>query len=255
MSDSPQDSNQEVNQEEMPLVAHLIELRTRLMHIIGATLLVFFALVAFRNDLYTLLAAPLRSLLPVGSSMVATDITSSFLAPFKLTFFVAFFVAVPYVLYQIWTFIAPALYKHEKRLAIPLLVSSVILFYVGISFAYFVTLGPVLKFFVSVAPDNVSFMTDINAYLDFCIKFFLVFGFTFEIPVVVLMLIMAGIVDTASLAEKRRYIIVGCFAIAMFVTPPDALSMTVLAVLMWMLFEVGLFFGKFIEQRREATNN
>ena len=239
----------DVKQDEMPLVAHLIELRTRLMHMIGATLLIFFALVAFRNDLYTLLAEPLRSLLPVGSSMVATDITSSFLAPFKLTFFVSFFVAIPYVLYQLWAFIAPALYKHEKKLAIPLLVSSVILFYVGISFAYFVTLGPVLKFFVSVAPENVNFMTDINSYLDFCIKFFLVFGFTFEIPVVVLILIMAGIISTESLAEKRRYIIVGCFGISMFVTPPDALSMTVLAVLMWMLFEVGLFFGKFLEKK------
>ncbi|HNB19817.1 MAG TPA: twin-arginine translocase subunit TatC [Agitococcus sp.] len=238
-------------QDEMPLVAHLIELRTRLMHMIGATLLVFFVLVAFRNDLYTLLAAPLRQLLPVGSSMVATDITSSFLAPFKLTFFVSFFIAIPYVLYQVWSFIAPALYKHEKKLAIPLLVSSVILFYIGISFAYFVTLGPVLKFFVSVAPENVDFMTDINAYLDFCIKFFLVFGFTFEIPVVVLILIMAGIISTESLAEKRRYIIVICFAISMFVTPPDALSMTVLAVLMWMLFEVGLFFGRFLEKKEK----
>ncbi len=239
----------DTNPDEMPLVSHLIELRTRLMHIIGATLVLFIALVAFRNDLYTLLAAPLRNLLPIGSSMVATDITSSFVTPFKLTFFVAFVVAIPYVLYQIWLFIAPALYKHEKRLAIPLLVSSVILFYIGISFAYFVTLGPVLKFFVSVAPENVNFMTDINAYLDFCIKFFLVFGFTFEIPVFVLVLIMAGIISTESLADKRRYIIVGCFAIAMFVTPPDALSMTVLAVLMWLLFEVGLFFGRFLEKK------
>lgn len=239
----------DIKQDEMPLVAHLIELRTRLMHMIGATLLIFFALVAFRNDLYTLLAEPLRRLLPLGSSMVATDITSSFLAPFKLTFFVAFFVAIPYVLYQLWAFIAPALYKHEKKLAIPLLASSVILFYVGISFAYFVTLGPVLKFFVSVAPENINFMTDINSYLDFCIKFFLVFGFTFEIPVVVLILIMAGIISTESLAEKRRYIIVGCFGVSMFITPPDALSMTVLAVLMWLLFEVGLFFGKFLEKK------
>lgn len=241
----------DTNQDEMPLVAHLIELRTRLMHIIGATLILFLALVAFRNDLYSLLAAPLRQLLPVGSSMVATDITSSFVTPFKLTFFVAFFMAIPYVLYQIWGFIAPALYKHEKKLAIPLLISSVILFYLGISFAYFVTLGPVLKFFVSVAPEHVSFMTDINAYLDFCLKFFLVFGFTFEIPVFVLILIMAGIISTESLAEKRRYIIVICFAIAMFVTPPDALSMSVLAILMWMLFEVGLFFGRFLEKKEE----
>ncbi len=248
-------SEQEESQHEMPLVAHLIELRTRLMRMIAVVGVVFLSLVAFRNDLYTGLAAPLRHLLPVGSSMIATDITSSFVTPFKLTFFVSLFIAIPVVLHQLWAFIAPALYKEEKKVAVPLLFSSVILFYTGISFAYFVTLGPVLKFFVSVAPENVNFMTDINAYLDFCIKFFLVFGFTFEIPIVVLLLILAGIVSTASLVEKRRYIIVLCFAISMFVTPPDALSMTVLAVLMWMLFEIGLFFGKFIEQRRETANN
>ena len=210
---------------------------------------------SFRNDLYSGLASPLRHLLPAGSSMIATDITSSFVTPFKLTFFVSLFIAIPVVLYQLWAFIAPALYKEEKKVAIPLLVSSVLLFYLGISFAYFVTLGPVLKFFVSVAPEHVSFMTDINAYLDFCIKFFLVFGFTFEIPIVVLLLILGGIISTASLIDKRRYIIVLCFAISMFVTPPDALSMTVLAVLMWMLFEVGLFFGRFIENRRETVND
>lgn len=248
-------SQEPESQEEMPLVSHLIELRSRIVRILGALGLLFFALVAFRNDLYTALSTPLRLLLPAGSSMVATDVTSSFMAPFKLTFYAAFFVGIPYVLYQIWGFIAPALYKHERKLAIPLLVSSVLLFYVGVAFAYFVTLGPVLKFFVSVAPEHVSFMTDINSYLDFCLKFFLVFGFTFEIPVVVLLLVMAGIISTASLVEKRRYIIVLCFAVSMFITPPDALSMAVLATLMWLLFEVGLFFGRILEKRREAAED
>jgi sec-independent protein translocase protein TatC len=244
-------SEQEDSSTEMPLVSHLVELRTRLMHVMAVVGVVFLSLVGFRNDLYTALSAPLRQFLPAGSTMIATDVTSSFMAPFKLTFFVALFIAIPYVLYQIWAFIAPALYKQEKKVAIPLLVSSVILFYVGIAFAYFVTLGPVLKFFVSVAPENVVNMTEINSYLDFCLKFFLVFGFTFEIPIIVLLLIFAGIISTASLIEKRRYIVVLCFTIAMFVTPPDAMSMSVLGTLMWMLFEVGLFFGRFIEKKRE----
>lgn len=248
-------SQEPENQDEMPLVSHLIELRTRIMRIMMALGILFFILVPFRNDLYSLLSTPLRTLLPVGSSMVATDVTSSFMAPFKLTFYAAFFLGIPVVLHQVWAFIAPALYKHEKKLAIPMLASSVILFYIGVSFAYFVTLGPVLKFFVSVVPEHVSFMTDINSYLDFCLKFFLVFGFTFEIPVVVLLLVMAGIISTASLIEKRRYIVVLCFAVAMFITPPDAISMAVLAMLMWALFEVGVLFGRILENRREAAED
>ncbi len=238
--------------DEMPYIAHLIELRSRLMRVMMVIGVIFFSLVSFRNDLYTGLAAPLRHLLPAGSSMIATDITSSFTTPFKLTFFVALLIAIPFVLSQLWAFIAPALYQAEKKIAMPLLGSSVVLFYTGIAFAYFVTLVPVLKFFVSVAPEHVSFMTDINAYLDFCLKFFLVFGFTFEIPIVVLLLIIAGVVSTRSLIEKRRYIIVLCFFVSMLVTPPDALSMTVLATLMWLLFEVGVFFGRFLEQRQST---
>lgn len=236
--------------DEMPLIGHLMELRTRLIRMMTVLGLIFFGLVSFRNDLYAGLSSPLRHLLPAGSSMIATDVTSSFMAPFKLTFYAAFFFGIPYVLAQIWGFIAPALYKHEKKIAVPLLVTSILLFYTGVAFAYFVTLGPVLKFFVSVAPEHVSFMTDINSYLDFCLKFFLVFGFTFEIPVVVLLLVMAGLISTASLAEKRRYIVVLCFAVAMFITPPDALSMAVLAIMMWLLFEVGLLFGRILEKRR-----
>ena len=237
---------------EMPLVSHLIELRTRLIRVIGALIIIFFALAWFANDIYAWLSAPLRALLPPGSTMIATDVTSPFMAPFKLTFFVALFVTIPYILVQIWGFVAPALYRHERRIAIPLVVSSVLLFYAGVAFAYFVTLPAILGFFTRIGPDGVAIMTDINLYLDFALKLFLVFGFTFEIPVGVLILIAAGIISSEALADKRRYIIVGCFFVAMFLTPPDALSMTMLAVPMWLLFEAGLFFGRMLERQRQA---
>ncbi|MES2908669.1 MAG: twin-arginine translocase subunit TatC [Pseudomonadota bacterium] len=235
---------------EMPLVTHLIELRTRLVRIVIALILVFFSLAYFANDIYALLSAPLRALLPPGSTMIATDVTSPFMAPFKLTFFVALFACVPYILFQLWGFIAPALYKHERRIAVPIVLSSVVLFYAGVSFAYFVTLPAILGFFTGVGPEGVAIMTDINLYLDFALKLFLVFGFTFEIPVAVLVLIAAGVIKSAALAEQRRYIIVGCFFVAMFLTPPDALSMTMLAVPMWLLFEIGLFAGGLLEKQR-----
>ncbi|MES3040186.1 MAG: twin-arginine translocase subunit TatC [Pseudomonadota bacterium] len=244
---------QDLPPTEMPLVTHLIELRTRLVRIVIALILVFFSLAYFANDIYAILSAPLRALLPPGSTMIATDVTSPFMAPFKLTFFVALFACVPYILIQLWGFIAPALYKHERRIAVPIVLSSVVLFYAGVSFAYFVTLPAILGFFTGVGPEGVAIMTDINLYLDFALKLFLVFGFTFEIPVAVLVLIAAGVVKSAALAEQRRYIIVGCFFVAMFLTPPDALSMTMLAVPMWLLFELGLFAGRLLEKRRSAT--
>ncbi|MEO6698964.1 MAG: twin-arginine translocase subunit TatC [Paraperlucidibaca sp.] len=237
---------------EMPLVNHLIELRTRLLRVIVVLFVVFFSLVYFANDIYGWLSAPLRALLPPGSTMIATDVTSPFMAPFKLTFFVALFASVPYILYQLWGFIAPALYQRERRIAIPLVFTSALLFYAGIAFAYFVTLPAILGFFTRVGPEDVAIMTDINLYLDFALKLFLVFGITFEIPIAVLVLIAAGVISSASLAEKRRYIIVGCFALSMFLTPPDALSMTMLAIPMWLLFETGLFFGGILERQRQA---
>ena len=236
---------------EMPLVTHLIELRTRLVRVVIALILVFFSLAYFANDIYEILSAPLRALLPPGSTMIATDVTSPFMAPFKLTFFVALFACVPYILIQLWGFIAPALYKHERRIAVPIVLSSVVLFYAGVSFAYFITLPAILGFFTGVGPEGVAIMTDINLYLDFALKLFLVFGFTFEIPVAVLVLIAAGVVKSAALAEQRRYIIVGCFFVAMFLTPPDAISMAMLAIPMWLLFELGLFAGGLLEKRRE----
>lgn len=240
--------------KQMPLTGHLIELRSRLMKTFGLVLLLFFIMLPFANRLYELLSQPLRAQLPPNATMIATDVTATFMAPFKLNFFVAVMIAMPYILHQIWLFIAPALYTKEKRIAIPLLFSSIILFYVGVSFAYFVTLPAVLTFFIHAAPETVAPMTDINSYLSFCLKLFLVFGITFEVPIATLLLILAGIVSVDSLIAKRRYIIVGCFFVSMFITPPDALSMALLAIPMWLLFEVGLFFGKILEKNRKAAS-
>lgn len=237
--------------EEMPITKHLVILRGHLFKIVGILIVLFFCLLPFANDTYQILSEPLRAQLPVTSTMIATDVTATFMAPFKLTFFVALMLAMPFILYQLWSFVRPALYEKEKGLALPLLISSIALFYIGIGFAYFVALPSILHFFISVAPETVAPMTDIHSYLSFCLKLFLVFGFTFEIPIITLVLILIGVVSTQTLVEKRRFIIVGCFFVSMFVTPPDALSMIMLAIPMWMLFEIGLFFGKLIEKRRQ----
>lgn len=235
---------------EMSITGHLIELRKHLIRIFASVGLIFFALAFYARDLYTYLSVPLRAQLPANATMIATDITSTFVAPFKLAFFVAIIIAMPYILHQLWQFIAPALYKHERKIAMPMLFSSVILFYVGIAFAYYITLPAILTFFIHISPENVVPMTDINLYLNFCLKLFLAFGATFEIPIATLLLILAGIVSVDSLVAKRRYIIVGCFAVAMFITPPDAMSMAMLAIPMWLLFELGLLFGRMLEKSR-----
>ena len=231
---------------DMPITAHLIELRAHLIKICIAILIIFLALVGFSRELYTLLSDPLVAQLPANSTMIATDITSNFMAPIRLTIFVAAFLAMPYILYQIWSFVAPGLYKKERKIAIPVLLSSIFLFYTGVAFAYFVVLKSVLKFFILFAPQNVIPMTDIDSYLSFALKLFMVFGITFEIPVVTLLLIMVGIVSTQSLEDKRRYIIVGCFGVAAVVTPPDGVSMLLLAIPMWLLFELGLLLAKIL---------
>ncbi|WP_201597320.1 twin-arginine translocase subunit TatC [Psychrobacter fulvigenes] len=231
---------------DMPITEHLIELRSRLIKICVAVLLIFLLLAGFSRDLYDFLSDPLVAQLPANSTMIATDITSNFMAPIRLTIFVAAFLAMPYILYQIWSFVAPGLYKKEKKVAIPVLLSSIVLFYTGVAFAYFVVLKGVLKFFIMFAPQNVLPMTDIDSYLSFSLKLFMVFGLTFEIPVVTLLLILARIVSIESLEDKRRYIIVGCFAIAAVATPPDGVSMLMLAFPMWLLFELGLFLAKIL---------
>lgn len=239
--------------EEMPITKHLVALRQHLFKVVGLLLVLFFCLLPFANHTYQLMSEPLRAQLPISSSMIATDVTATFMAPFKLNFFVALMLAMPFIFYQIWAFIKPALYEKEKTLALPLLVGSISLFYAGIAFAYYVALPSILHFFMSVTPETVAPMTDINSYLTFCLKLFLVFGLTFEIPVITLLLILIGLVSTQQLVEKRRFIVVGCFFVSMFVTPPDALSMIMLAVPMWMLFELGLLFGKLIENKRRLA--
>lgn len=233
---------------QQPLVSHLLELRNRLLKSLLLILVVFAGLYYFSNDLYLLLSKPLQGFLPEGSSMVAIGIASPFLVPFKLTLVAAIFVAIPFILHQAWSFIAPGLYKHEKRYAIPLLLSSILLFYAGIAFAYFVVLPLVFGFFTSIGPTEVTLMPDINNILNFILKLFMAFGIAFEIPIATFLLVATGITDVKSLTEKRPYIFVGCFVIGMLVTPPDVISQTVLAVPMWLLFEVGIVFSRMIKK-------
>ncbi|SJN31271.1 twin-arginine translocase subunit TatC [Psychrobacter sp. JB385] len=237
---------------DMPITEHLIELRRHLIKICVAVLVIFLALAGFSRELYNLLSDPLVAQLPANSTMIATDITSNFMAPIRLTVFVAAFLAMPYILYQIWSFVAPGLYKKEKKIAIPVLLSSILLFYAGVAFSYFIVLKGVLKFFIMFAPQNVLPMTDIDSYLSFALKLFMVFGLTFEIPVVTLLLILTGIVSIHSLEDKRRYIIVGCFAVAAVVTPPDGVSMLMLAIPMWLLFELGLLLAKVLIKEEQT---
>ncbi|GAB3319743.1 TatC family protein [Haliea atlantica] len=243
----------DTHDQPMPLVAHLTELRDRLLRALLAILVVFIALFPFANEIYTFVSQPLRALLPPGTSMIATEVASPFLTPFKLTLVASIFVAIPYVLYQIWSFIAPGMYRHEKRLAIPLLASSVLLFYAGAAFAYFVVFPLIFAFFTSVGPEDVAIMTDINRYLDFVLKLFFAFGLAFEIPIAAVLLIWAGITTPEDLAKKRPFIIVGCFIFGMLLTPPDIISQSLLAIPMWMLFEVGVFFGRFVQKRGEEN--
>ncbi len=226
--------------QQQPFIAHLIELRSRLLRVLVAVLLVFAVLVPFANTLYTGLAHPLISRLPAGTTMIATEVSSPFLTPFKFTLVMAIFIAIPYVLYQVWAFIAPGLYRSERSLALPLIVSSAALFYLGMLFAYFVVFPLVFGFFIKTAPHGVSVMTDISKYLDFVLKMFFAFGLAFEVPIAIILMVRAGITTPDDLSAKRPYIIVGAFVVGMLLTPPDAFSQTLLAVPMWLLFEVGL---------------
>ena len=233
--------------EDMPLVAHLTELRSRLLRIILIWMVIFAGLFYFANDLYTFISEPLRAFMPEGTSMIATDVASPFLTPFKLALVSALFLSMPFVLHQLWSFIAPGLYKHEKRLAIPLLASSIVLFYSGMAFAYYVVFPLVFGFFTSTAPEGVAVMTDINKYLDFVLTLFMAFGLAFEIPVATILLVLAGAVDVAKLRQIRPYVVVGCFVIGMVLTPPDVISQALLAIPMWLLYEVGILFSSMLK--------
>jgi len=238
----------------LPLVAHLTELRDRLLRAILAILVLFIGLFPFANELYSFVSEPLRKYLPEGSSMIATEVASPFLTPFKLTLVLAIFAAIPVILYQIWAFVAPGLYRNEKRIAFPLLASSVVLFYLGAAFAYFVVFPLVFGFFTSVGPGDVAIMTDINRYLDFVLKLFFAFGLAFEIPIAAVILIWTGVTTADALANKRPYIIVGCFVLGMLLTPPDVISQSLLAIPMWILFELGVFCGRLIRQRENQIH-
>lgn len=240
--------------QSMPLVAHLTELRNRLLRCVIAVFVVFLCLFYFSQEIYTIVSAPLRAYLPEGATMIATGVASPFLTPFKLTAWVAFFLSIPILLHQVWGFIAPGLYKEEKKIAIPLLVSSIFLFYAGMAFAYFFVFPIIFHFFASVTPDGVAMMTDINEYLDFVLTLFLAFGVAFEIPVATFLLIWVGVVNVATLQKSRPYVIVGCFVVGMILTPPDIFSQTLLAVPMWLLFEVGVLAGKMVK-RHERTED
>ena len=226
---------------EQSFISHLIELRTRLLRAVSAVLLVLVVLLPFANKLYGWLALPLLKHLPQGGTMIATEVASPFLTPLKLAFFVALFIAIPFVLYQLWAFVAPGLYRTEKRLAVPILVSAVILFYIGCAFAYFLVLPAVFTFMTGIAPAGVAVMPDIGHYLDFVLMLFLAFGLCFEVPVVLVILVALGMVTPDQLAGNRRYSIVGSFVAAAVLTPPDALSMVMLAVPMCLLYELGIF--------------
>ena len=249
------DSLNEVDNKEQSLLEHLIELRDRLLHMVLAVLVLFLVLFPFSEEIFTVVAEPLLALMPEGTSMIATSVTSPFLVPFKLVLLLAVLLAVPYLLHQLWAFVAPGLYSHEKRLAAPLLISSVLLFYLGIAFAYFVVFPLLFAFFIAIAPEGVEVMTDISQYLDFIIAIFFAFGIAFEVPVATFLLILAGATTPEKMAKKRPYIIVGAFVIGMMLTPPDVISQSLLAVPMWLLFEIGLIMSRIFIKPKELDES
>lgn len=253
--------DQDHDTKEQPLVSHLVELRDRLLRCLLVVLVIFLCLFAFAQDIYTFVSAPLSAALEeVGGQMIATTVTGTFFAPFKLTLVVSIFIAIPFLLHQIWAFIAPGLYKSEIKIAFPILVSSVFLFYLGVAFAYFIVFQFVFGFFAGIAPDGVIPMTDISSYLSFVLTMFFAFGITFEIPIATLLLIFSGVTTPDKLVEKRPYIIIGCFVVGMIMTPADPFTQSMLAIPMWMLFEVGVIAGRILhkpdeeEQDQEATS-
>jgi len=247
-TDTPEDD------QELSFLQHLVELRSRLLKACVSVFVVLICLLPFSRHLYETLAAPLMAQMPEGSSMIAIDVASPFLTPFKLTLLLSIMISIPVVLYQLWAFVAPALFKHEKGLARPLLVSSVLLFYAGCAFAYFVVFPLVFGFLTSVAPEGVSVMTDISKYLDFVMTLFLAFGITFEVPIATIILVATGITTADKLASWRPYIVVGAFALGMILTPPDVISQTLLALPMWLLFEVGIIFSRILIKEKDPQD-
>jgi len=239
--------------EEQPFVAHLIELRDRLLRGVIVVGIIFLMLFPFANDIYIWVAAPLMAQLPEGTTMIATEVASPFLTPFKLSLVASVFLAMPFILYQFWAFIAPGLYQHEKRLVVPLVVSSTFLFYLGMLFAYFVVFPLVFAFLTATVPDGVTVATDIAKYLDFILTLFFAFGMAFEVPIATIILVWMGVTTPEKLRSKRPYIIVGAFLLGMLLTPPDVISQTLLALPMWLLFEIGVIFSAGFVRNKEAA--
>ena len=257
MSDRAKESEKEDSSEsqaEMTFVEHLVELRNRLLRVVLVVAILLLCLMPFANRLYAVLAAPLLAEMQMGSSMIATQVASPFLTPFKLALVAAILIGMPYILYQFWAFVAPGLYRHEKRLVFPLMISSSFLFYLGMAFAYFVVFPLMFAFFQAVAPEGVEIMTDISSYLDFVLKIFFAFGLAFEVPIATVVLVWTGFTTPESLVQKRPYIIVGAFVVGMLLTPPDLISQTLLALPVWALFELGVIFAR-VYVRRDAGGN
>jgi sec-independent protein translocase protein TatC len=237
---------------EGTLISHLLELRDRLIEALMGVGLIFVPCMMYANDIFSYVSQPLQEKLPKGASLIATSVMSPFTTPFKLSFFIAAFIAMPWILYQLWAFVAPGLYRHEKRFAVPLLVSAILLFYVGVLFAYFFVFPVMFSFFASTTPKGVSMMTDINSYLDFVLVMFFAFGAAFEVPVAVVLLVITGIVKLEKLRENRGYVLLGIFIFAAMLTPPDAVSQSILAVPMYLLYEGGLLMARVLQRMKSA---
>lgn len=241
--------NESEQGQEQPFISHLVELRNRLLRVVLCVLIVFLTAAPFANEIYSYLAGPLLKHMPENSTMIAIDVASPFFTPFKLALVASVFASMPVIFYQFWAFVAPGLYQHEKRMILPLLAGSTILFYAGIAFAYYVVFPSVFWFLTAAAPEGVAVMTDIAKYLDFVLTLFFAFGMAFEVPIFTILLVWTGLTTPSSLSEKRPYVIVGAFIVGMFLTPPDAISQTMLAVPIWLLFESGLLFSRFFVRK------
>ncbi len=237
--------------DHQTFVSHLIELRSRLVKVVVAILVIVIVQLPFAGKIYTLMATPVMKYLPEGSSMIATGVLSPFLTPFKMVFILSIILAMPFILYQIWAFVAPGLYKNEKRIARPLLFSSIFLFYLGCVFAYFVIFPILFQFIPAISPVGVNYMPDINSYLDIVVRLFFAFGLAFEVPIAVILMILLGVTTPEKLANSRPYVVVGVFVVGMILTPPDMISQTLMAIPMWMLFELGIVMGKILKKKKD----
>lgn len=242
---------------EGTLISHLLELRDRLVRALIVVVIVFLPCAFVADDIFTFVARPLIDKLPEGATLIATSVVSPFMTPFKMALFVAVFAAMPYVLWQVWAFVAPGLYRHEKRFAIPLVLSSIVLFYSGVAFAYFLVFPVMFGFFAGTTPAGVAMMTDISSYMDFVMTMFFAFGIAFEVPIAVVLLVLSGLVSLEKLRASRGYVLIGIFVVAAFLTPPDAISQSIMAVPMYLLYEGGLLMaralGKIRREHAEST--